>query len=236
MKTIYYCEKCGKLVTKKFGSGRFCSRSCANSRVHSEECKERISKSVKNNFKNMDYFSKNNLIKKRSQENHIKKFNIYYKNPNFCKECGKIIDYNNRHKKFCSDKCKIKNVGGFKRSKIFSYKGIKLQSSYEFLVAKDLDKNKIKWQRPKNFFYKTDKLRKYTPDFYLPDFEVYLDPKNDFLMNKINPYTKINDLQKIKIVEKQNNIIIIPLSKEQLKWEIIEKLIYKRKMERWVSG
>lgn len=44
---MYYCEKCGKLVTTNFGSGRFCSRSCANARVHSEETKQKISKSVK---------------------------------------------------------------------------------------------------------------------------------------------------------------------------------------------
>lgn len=31
------CEKCGKVMTEKFGSGRFCSRSCANSHVQTEE-------------------------------------------------------------------------------------------------------------------------------------------------------------------------------------------------------
>jgi len=29
---MYKCEKCGKLVMKKYGSGRFCSVKCANSR------------------------------------------------------------------------------------------------------------------------------------------------------------------------------------------------------------
>ena len=28
------CETCGKVMTEKFGSGRFCSRSCANTRIH----------------------------------------------------------------------------------------------------------------------------------------------------------------------------------------------------------
>ena len=40
------CEKCGKVMTEKFGSGRFCSRSCANTRQHSEEIKQKISNSV----------------------------------------------------------------------------------------------------------------------------------------------------------------------------------------------
>ena len=41
------CEKCGKELFVKYGSGRFCSRSCANSRNITSEQKEKISKSVK---------------------------------------------------------------------------------------------------------------------------------------------------------------------------------------------
>ena len=36
------CERCGKVMTEKFGSGRFCSRFCANSRDHSDETKDKI--------------------------------------------------------------------------------------------------------------------------------------------------------------------------------------------------
>lgn len=35
------CEHCGKVMTEKFGSGRFCSRQCANSREFSDESKEK---------------------------------------------------------------------------------------------------------------------------------------------------------------------------------------------------
>jgi hypothetical protein len=40
------CERCGELMTTKFGSGRFCSRACANTRDHSEETKEKISQAL----------------------------------------------------------------------------------------------------------------------------------------------------------------------------------------------
>lgn len=40
------CERCGELMTTKFGSGRFCSRACANARDHSEETKEKISQAL----------------------------------------------------------------------------------------------------------------------------------------------------------------------------------------------
>lgn len=48
---IYICECCGKQTNVKFGSGRFCSRICANKRVHSQETKEIISKNVLNSIK-----------------------------------------------------------------------------------------------------------------------------------------------------------------------------------------
>ena len=40
------CENCGKEIDGSFGSGRFCSRSCANSRSHSEATKKKISAGV----------------------------------------------------------------------------------------------------------------------------------------------------------------------------------------------
>ena len=40
------CERCGKTMTEKFGSGKFCSRACANARNHSEETKEKIRKAL----------------------------------------------------------------------------------------------------------------------------------------------------------------------------------------------
>lgn len=48
----HYCEKCNKLIEKKFGSGRFCSKKCANSYIHSKEIKDKISNGVKKSYKN----------------------------------------------------------------------------------------------------------------------------------------------------------------------------------------
>jgi len=43
-----------------------------------------------------------------------------------------------------------------------------------------------------------------------------LDPKNDFLINNINPRIGFKDVDKIKLVEIQNSIKIFILNKEQL--------------------
>ena len=91
-------------------------------------------------------------------------------------------------------------------SKRSVYKGITLDSSYEVSVAKELDKNDIRWLRPKSLKWKdNDQIRRYLPDFYLLDFDVYLDPKNDFLIKK--------DERKIRLAEEFNNVRIIVLDK-----------------------
>lgn len=41
------CERCGKKIEENFGSGRFCSRSCANTRIPSEKHRAKTSASMK---------------------------------------------------------------------------------------------------------------------------------------------------------------------------------------------
>lgn len=76
-----------------------------------------------------------------------------------------------------------------------------LQSSYELTVAKILDEQKIKWIRPKHLKYGN---KKYFPDFYLIDYDVYLDPKNSYLISK--------DTLKIQKVIEENSVDIRVIS------------------------
>ena len=57
------------------------------------------------------------------------------------------------------------------------------------------------------------------------DYDVYLDPKNDFLIKEINPALGFNDCEKIKLVEQQNDITVHVLNKEQLTWTYIKTLL-----------
>jgi hypothetical protein len=54
------CIKCGKEHDGSFGSGKYCSKSCANSRVRTNEVKEKISIGVRNNpyWKDSDWKAK----------------------------------------------------------------------------------------------------------------------------------------------------------------------------------
>ena len=78
-----------------------------------------------------------------------------------------------------------------------------MDSSWEVKMAKWMDENGISWDRNKkrHVFWWTDKegnKRRYYPDFYLPKFDVYLDPKNK--------YKLLNDQYKLDRVIKENKI------------------------------
>lgn len=94
-----------------------------------------------------------------------------------------------------------------------------LDSSYETKIATDLDIHQVLWSRPKRKPWTDNdgKQRFYTADFYLPEYDVYLDPKNDYLITK--------DLPKILAVQEQNNIRVLILDSTQLSWEEVQKLL-----------
>lgn len=117
-------------------------------------------------------------------------------------------------------------LGGVRPSRWINYNGKNLGSSYELLVAISLDENNILWDTCGKFNYidPTGKVRTYRPDIYLIDYDIYLDPKNDFLINNINPSLGYSDKVKIQRVCDQNNIKVIILDKDHLSWDKIKTL------------
>ena len=63
---------------------------------------------------------------------------------------------------------------------VIEYKGILLDSSWELELAKRLDELEIKWVRPDPIHWvdKEGVTHNYFPDFYLEDYDLFLDPKN----------------------------------------------------------
>ena len=122
-------------------------------------------------------------------------------------------------KQRASERAKKQDFGGWHTSRTFEYNGIKLDSSYEVTFAQDLDKNNIKWERPKPLLYKLNEVEhRYYPDFYLPEYDVYVDTKNDYLINRVNPKFGITDVEKINLVMEQNKVKIYILDKNNLMW------------------
>lgn len=89
------------------------------------------------------------------------------------------------------------NVNG--RVKQYPYKGIKLDGQWEYNTALYLDNNNILWERPKiGFEYMwNNKIHIYYPDFYLPEYDYYIEVKG---------YQRERDIYKWNAVK---NLIII---------------------------
>lgn len=163
----YYCKKCGKLVTKKFGSGIFCSRKCANSHIQTDEQNKRRSIKLKSNPCGVASFEYRSIKKQLI----INKLTKYLENPNRCKVCGIPLEYSHRFNNTCSKRCRkifLKGrVGGYRegsgRGKSGHYKGIYCSSTYELVyLIYCLDHNIPIKRFDKCLYYKNEK---YYPDF-----------------------------------------------------------------------
>ena len=198
------CKNCGKIFIvieeeTKFpikGDKYFCCRSCANTRHHSEETKQKISNSVKTSEK----FLIGNSINKNVNSCFL---NIEDIPKRICKYCKheflpkyiyngfyyKIIDNN----KYCSTECRHKfkvencievnkkyNLGGFKEGSVRNYKsgwyhGIHCDSSWELaFVIYCEDHNFIIERYKEERFYILDNIKyKYYPDFIVNNKDIY---------------------------------------------------------------
>lgn len=88
---------------------------------------------------------------------------------------------------------------------------VKLDSSWEEVLAKRLDDLKINWERPKavKWIDSSGTVRNYFPDFYLNDYDIFLDPKN--------PYAIKAQKEKIDCLTIQLKNLIIITSLEECK-------------------
>ena len=182
------------------------------------------------------YCSSNPDKQKRNGANdYTKARNLGLPDPKHLSEEGKLRlaeasrkrGQSERTKKKLSEIAKENNFGGHNSKQKIMYNGVCLHSSYETKLAMDLDANKIAWNRPSPIEWTDDegKTHRYYADFYLPEYEIYLDPKNDFLIKNVNPAFGITDHDKIKKVMIQNNVKIFILDKDQLSWNSVLALL-----------
>jgi hypothetical protein len=160
-----------------------------------------------------------------SRFSHLKSSRFIKK---FCKLCGKelSINPNAQHCIKCHNylnsidkdrllKCskaikegwRTKNFAKLLHSKKIKYRGIWMRSGWERKYAKWCDKNKIKWQyEPKTFDLGNTT---YTPDFYLPKSNTYIEIKGylrNNAKNKIRLFSKL--FKNFKVLNKQDLILM----------------------------
>lgn len=97
------------------------------------------------------------------------------------------------------------------RKGMVEYKGIMLDSSWEYALAKRLDELQIKWVRPKPLKWVDENgdEHNYFPDFYLEEYDLYLDPKN--------PAAYQNQKEKVEILKKTYKNLIFILTLDECK-------------------
>lgn len=212
-KGLVACEFCGKEFTTSINKKRktkCCSSTCAKKLARKTSIEKHpdiinsVSQKTKNNWKNGVYDFKKTRLNNLSMKDSL------------CVICNKSFRHlPYRVKKTCSKDCFKKycsllsqqnvNCGGQTNYKKFIYKNISMDSKWEVEIAEFLDSSGIEWVRNRKIlFYWTDAngfRRRYYPDFYIPKYNVYLDPKNKFLL--------IKDEFKLKQVIKENNINLI---------------------------
>ena len=207
-KKKYYCKACGKEIcisSGLYGQGRCCSCSIKG-RHHTEETKQKMRDN------HVDVSGKKNP----NYKNGIKNRKVYcidcgktLKN-NYAKRCVMCNGLNRRGKKIDKDKIKTRGkkngmFGRITHGRWEKYKGIWMRSSWEIAFAFFLDCSRIKREYEPKVFDLGDTT--YTPDFYLPEFDCYIeikgywreDAKKKFSLFK-EKYPEIN----IRIFDKNN--------------------------------
>ena len=97
-------------------------------------------------------------------------------------------------------------------------KDVCLQSTYELKCSEILNELNVKWIRPTCLIYVIgNKQKRYYADFYLTEYNIFLDPKNDYLIEI--------DKEKIESVIKQNKIKLKVITEKQLNIDYFKQLL-----------
>lgn len=110
-------------------------------------------------------------------------------------------------KKIISEKARKSTHRRLKKF-VVEYNGQLFDSNWEVTLAKRLDELNIRWIRPKPLKWIDSKQleRNYFPDFYLIDYDLYLDPKNK--------YCREIQKEKLDYISKRYNLRILNSNEE----------------------
>ena len=193
------CENCGTIMTEKFGSGRFCSRKCSNSRKFSEEAIKK-----KRNAANTFILNHPEALQRNSEKSKIReelkrntREKSYLDNPKYCQICGKIIPFSRKNTCSCSKDCAKQLIGGYREGsgigKHGYYKGYKCDSTYELAyVIYNIDHNILFERSSYKYLYVAIDASVHT---YYPDFI------QDGFIIEIKGYMNENVYRKIAAVD-----------------------------------
>jgi hypothetical protein len=215
-----FCKYCGKQCKNK--------NSLVQHEIRCKENKHRIS--TKGN--RVPHRAWNKGLTKETDErvkHQSESISNSYKTSKITNWCQGLNKGNDNRVKVLAEKssktilCKVRDGSwhhSFRKSKSAEYKGVKFHSNWEVEFAKFLDNNNIIWKRPTEKFeyiFLDKKIHYYTPDFYLPAFDLYIEIKGyptdkDFLKWEHFPKDKTldiyfgDDLSSLGIIDKYSDV------------------------------
>ena len=202
------CTQCHKPLPYLKRTTKFCNSSCSakynNTRRSSASATQRnkTSQSLKCFHADNPEFSK--LVHKNcTSPSGINFTKVMFTE---CTCCGKPFytrAARSRVKITCSPECARINSTYKKIVIPYDHKGktVSLESSWELAIAQWLDVMDIDWTRPAHLPWvdTIGKKRKYFADFYLPKYDLYLDPKN--------PYQISISLDKLNYISSRHKLV-----------------------------
>lgn len=166
---------------------RFCNKECKNSnslRNHERLCKSNPNYQVTYLEKNRSFIPQRNGANTAKDEG--REFIVYPETRSKLAKANlsRTDEWNKENGKKIAKTVNEKVANGEWHTSLakhmhIDYKGNDLHGSWELKYAMFLDENKIAWVRNKDSFsyYFNGKERKYTPDFYLPGSDEYIEIK-----------------------------------------------------------
>lgn len=208
---LYYCKSCSCPVVIKFGSGKFCSRSCANKREVTSETKTKISEGVKKVVKQSPSKWKHGSLSESHKDNiskSLKKEKIL----GTCDWCGKEIILNGKRpnsKHFCDGSCRNFYLNANKISGRGSWTGVCV-SKWEQQFQAILNEYGIEFEANKRDLIPS----RYEIDIWLPKFNIAIE-LNGIWHYSSKPYGGNEDALKRR------------QEKDRIKQQEVESLGYK---------
>jgi hypothetical protein len=177
------CIQCSKSFWTRKSDGKVCSKECQNL-----NCAKIFSNRTR---KSTTYRGKPTKTFLASQPGYVKpeskrKRRLQTEKPCLICDTVFVTKAGKSERKTCSKDCHYHLLSGkighttHPEHICKDGKTIILGSSWEKQIAVFLDEQDIEWTRPTSLEYvdENGKSRKYFPDFYLPEHNIYLDPKN----------------------------------------------------------
>lgn len=199
---------------------RFCQRDCKNSnshRNHERLCKYNPERQT-TLFSDIEF--QRNKIGNGGENQHTKAKRLGLPKPLVKEETKQKIRISNsrrdkawhienglRIQKAVNEK--VKNGewhSSLAKNMHISYKGVDLHGTWELKYAIFLDENGVQWERNKNSFpYSYEgKERRYTPDFYLPETDEYVEIKGYKTEKDDAKWLQFPEDKKLKILMKED--------------------------------